>query len=78
VTPQCFAPYESEKYIISSNYWKNEGSLPVTLVDHAMAEIGPGMLIYNGHVIYFGAANDGGHGKTALYIPPNHPSGTGT
>lgn len=33
VTAQCFAPYQSEKYIISSNTWKNEGPIPVTLVD---------------------------------------------
>src|SRR5437762_1186647 len=36
VTAQCFAPYQSEKYIISSNTWKNEGALPVTVVDPVM------------------------------------------
>ena len=43
VTLQCFAPYQTERYVISSNTWKNEGALPVTLVDPVMHEIGPGM-----------------------------------
>ena len=77
VTAQCFPPYHSEKYIISSNTWKNEGALPVTLVDPVMAEIGPAMLMYNGKVIYFGAADVHGSGKTAIYTPPAFPTGTG-
>jgi len=77
LTVQCFAPFGGEKFIISSNLWKTEGSPPVTLVDPVMHEIGPAMLMYNGHVIYFGAANDNGHGKTALYAPPASPTGTG-
>jgi hypothetical protein len=36
-----------------------------------MHEIGPAMLLYTGQVIYFGAANSKGHGKTALYTPPS-------
>ena len=43
-----------------------------------MHEIGPEMLMYTGKVIFFGAANSNGHGKTALYTPPGSPSGTGT
>jgi hypothetical protein len=43
-----------------------------------MHEIGPEMLMYTGKVIFFGAANSNGHGKTALYTPPSSPSGTGT
>jgi Kelch motif len=78
VTPQCWSPFGSEKYLISSNTWKNEGSPPVTLVDPVMNEIGPAMLMYNGKVIFFGAANSGGNGKTALYTPPSLPTGTGT
>ncbi len=78
VTLQCWAPYQTEKYIISSNTWKNEGALPVTLVDPVMHEIGPGMLMYNGKVIFFGAANSKGFGKTAIYTPPSSPTGTGT
>jgi Kelch motif len=78
VTPQCWSPYKSEKYIISSDTWQNEGALPVTLVDPVMHEIGPGMLTYNGNVIFFGAANSGGKGKTVSYAPPASPTSKGT
>jgi hypothetical protein len=78
VTAQCFAPYRSERYSISSNSWKDEGPLPVSIVDHVMHEIGPAMLMYNGKVIYFGAGDVGGHGKTAVYTPPAIYTGTGT
>jgi len=78
VTVQCWAPFQTEKYIISTDTWQNEGALPVPIVDQLMHEIGPGMLMYNGKVIFFGAANAGGHGKTVIYDPPATPSGTGT
>jgi Kelch motif protein len=78
VTCQCWSPYKSEKYVISSNTWKDEGSLPVTVADSVMHEIGAGTLLYNGHAIFFGAANSSGNGKTVLYAPPATPSGTGT
>ena len=78
VTAQCWAPYQSERYSISSNSWKNEGALPVSIVDQVMHEIGPAMLMYNGKVIFFGAADVGGQGKTVLYTPPAVYTGTGT
>jgi Kelch motif len=78
VTPQCFPPYRSERYSISSNAWKDEGALPVSVIDHLMSEIGPAMLMYNGKVIFFGAADVGGNGKTVLYTPPVIYTGTGT
>jgi hypothetical protein len=77
LTAQCFSPYQSEKYIISSNTWKNEGAIPVSLINHTMAEIGPAMLLYNGKVIFFGADGSSGHGKSALYTLPSTPTGTG-
>jgi hypothetical protein len=77
VSPQCFPPYRSERYSISSNAWKDEGALPVSVVDHVMSEIGPAMLMYNGKVIYFGAADVGGNGKTAIYTPPAIYTGPG-
>lgn len=77
LTAQCFPPYRSERYSISSNSWKDEGPIPVDIVDNAMAEIGPAMLLYNGNVIYFGAASMAGFGKTALYTPPPIYTGTG-
>jgi len=78
LTPQCHSPYQSEKYVISSGTWQNEGSLPATVVDSTMSEIGPGMLLYNGKVIFFGAANSGGHGKTVIYTRPATPTAKGT
>jgi hypothetical protein len=78
LTIECFPPYHAQKYVISSNTWQDEGAVPVTVVDPAMSEIGPGMLMYNGKVIFFGAANSNGHGKTAIYGMPPHPTGTGT
>jgi hypothetical protein len=78
VTAQCWAPYRSERYSISSNSWKDEGPLPVSIVDPVMHEIGPAILMYNGQVIYFGAANVGGTGKTAIYTPPAVYTGTGS
>jgi hypothetical protein len=78
VTTQCWDPYRTEKYIVSSNTWKDEGALPVRIVDPVMHEMGPGMLLYNGNVIFFGSANEHGHGKTAIYTPPAFPAGTGT
>ena len=78
VTVQCFSPYRSERYSISSNSWKDEGPLPVTIVDPVMHEIGPAMLTYDGKVIYFGAADVSGRGRTVIYTPPPIYTGTGT
>jgi Kelch motif protein len=78
VTAQCFAPFHSERYSISSNSWKDEGPLPVSIVDRVMHEVGPAMLMYNGKVIYFGAENVKGFGKTAIYTPPAIYTGSGT
>lgn len=78
ITAQCWSPYQSEKYIASSDTWKNEGAPGATLVDTTMHEIGPGMLCYNGATIFFGSASVGGVGKTAVYTRPAIPTGTGT
>jgi len=78
LTVECFPPYRAQKYIIATDTWKDEGAVPVTLVDPVMSEIGPAMLMYDGKVIFFGAADSAGHGKTAIYTPPSHPLGTGT
>ena len=77
LTIQCFAPYHTEKYLISADIWKNEGALPAPIVDQVMHEIGPAMLMYNGKVIFFGAAEDQKHANTVLYTPPPTPTGTG-
>jgi hypothetical protein len=78
LTVQCFSPYNGEKYVISTDTWQTEGTLPVTLVDTVMSEIGPAMLLYDGRTIFFGAANSSGRGKTAIYTPPASPTATGT
>ncbi len=78
LTAQTFSPFESEKYVISSDTWQSEGALPVSLVDRMMNEIGPAMLLYNGKTIFFGAANVDDKGKTAIYSPPAIPTGVGT
>jgi hypothetical protein len=78
LTVQCFPPHRSERYSTTSNSWKDEGPLPVSIVDPVMAEIGPAMLMYNGKVIYFGAANVAGFGRTVVYTPPAIYTGTGT
>lgn len=77
LTLECVWPHKGERYLIASNSWQDEGTPPGTLVDASMEEIGPAMLLYNGDAILFGAANDGGVGKTAIYTPPTG-SGTGT
>ncbi len=78
LTVECFPRFRAQKYVISSNVWKDEGLPPVELVDPDMSEIGPAMLTYDGRVVCFGAANSKGHGKTALYTLPATPGGTGT
>jgi Kelch motif len=77
ITVQCFTPYRGQKYLISSDSWQDEGAVPVTLVDPVMNEIGPAMLLYTGDVIFFGAANVNGYGKTAIYTPAATPTGVG-
>src|SRR5262249_57155556 len=56
---------------------REEVQAPDDTVDHALAETGPAMLLYSGKVIYFGAANVAGFGKTAIYTPPAIYTGTG-
>jgi hypothetical protein len=77
VTTQCFSPYHGLKYVISTGAWQDEGVLPATIADSVQSEVGPGMLLYNGKVIFFGAANSSGHGKTVLYTKAAMPNGTG-
>ncbi|HXC03946.1 MAG TPA: T9SS type A sorting domain-containing protein [Bacteroidia bacterium] len=79
VTPN----YRSERYIPASNQWVQDALLSDTLWLHT--EIGTGMLLPNGKVIFFGAS-----GHTAYYTPsgtiapgswtsgPDLPSGLGT
>ncbi len=54
----------AERYIPSSNTWINDSTVPVALYDPFGDETGPGFLLPNGKVIYFGAI-----GHTAIYTP---------
>ncbi|HWX97099.1 MAG TPA: kelch repeat-containing protein [Solirubrobacteraceae bacterium] len=66
----------AERYIDSANpEWKASGSIPAghELVDVAMSEIGPAILMTNGNVFAIGAT-----GHTALYSPPAAANEEGT
>jgi Kelch motif len=78
ITAQTFKPFGSERYSMSSNVWKSAGTLPEQVVDPVMNEIGPGMLTYDDRVIFFGAADVGGFGRTVIYTPPAVYTGAGT
>ena len=54
----------SERYIPASNTWITDATVPVSLYDPYGDETGPGLLLPNGKVIYFGAT-----GHTAIYTP---------
>ena len=66
----------SERYIPALGQWIADGTVPVQLYDPYGFETGPGFMLPNGHVIYFGSPP-----VTAYYIPwesksRNIPSGT--
>jgi hypothetical protein len=64
----------SQRYRPETGTWVDAGSTAVDLVDHDFStEMGPAVLLPNGHVIAFG-----GNGHTAVYAPPSSPAGTGT
>ncbi|MEY2427378.1 MAG: hypothetical protein QOJ40_263 [Verrucomicrobiota bacterium] len=54
----------AERYIPSLNQWVIDATVPVSLYDPYGDETGPGLLLPNGNVIYFGAT-----GQTAIYTP---------
>jgi len=54
----------SERYIPASNTWITDATVPVSLYDPYGDESGPGMLLPNGKVIFFGA-----FGHNAIYTP---------
>jgi hypothetical protein len=72
----CTAIPKAEKYVPSTNTWVSAGSTPSTLPQGCpgiVAEIGPTVLLPNGHAFVIGATGD-----TALYIPPANPTDPGT
>lgn len=62
----------AEHYVPSLNEWVSDNNVPVTLYD-SLAELGPGFLLPNGNVFYFGATTN-----TAIYTPGSTPTSAGT
>lgn len=63
VTIDAFSQ-NSEHYIPSQNTWVVDGSLPVSLFDSSLGELGSGHLLPNGEVFYIGSTTN-----TAIYTP---------
>jgi hypothetical protein len=66
LTAECSNHPKAEKYVPRKNAWVSAGSTPVDLVEASSIEIGPALLLPNGHVFAVGAT-----GHTALYMPPD-------
>jgi hypothetical protein len=72
----CTSIPNAEKYVPSSNSWVSAGTTPSTLPQACpgiVAEIGPTVVLTNGHAFVIGATGD-----TAIYAPPANPSNPGT
>jgi hypothetical protein len=63
----------AERYLPDSNQWVDDASVPSTMQLYGAGEMGAGLLLPNGHAIFFG-----GTGHTALYTPPSGMSRVGT
>jgi len=73
VAPQCSNHPNSEKYIISTDSWSNEGALPVDLVEASSIETGPAILLPNGTAFFAGSTSN-----TAIYTMPAVNTNQGT
>jgi hypothetical protein len=72
----CSAIPKAEKYVPSTNTWVSAGNTPSTLPQACagiVPEIGPTVVLPNGHAFVIGAT-----GTTATYIPPANPQNPGT
>jgi hypothetical protein len=76
LTVDVFTPPNTERYLPGTAQWISAGSTPENIVDATDAEVGPGVLGYDGKVFWFGG--DGTTGNTAIYTPPTTLMGTGT
>jgi hypothetical protein len=63
----------AERYLPASNQWVDDAPVPSTMQLYSAGEMGPGLLLPNGHAVFFG-----GTGHTALYTPPTAASSVGT
>lgn len=66
------ASQNAEHYVPSLNEWVSDDTVPVPLYD-SLAELGPGFLLPNGNVFYFGATTN-----TAIYTPGASATSAGT
>ena len=55
----------SERYVPTSNLWVDDSSLSTDINLYSKSEMGPGLLLPNGHAVFFG-----GTGHVAFYTPP--------
>lgn len=73
LSPQCTSHPHAEKYNPGTNSWVSAGTTPVDLVEASSIEIGPALLMYDGHTFCIGAT-----GHTAIYHKPAVPGDPGT
>ena len=73
LTCNCFGHPAAEKYVIAANTWVNAGPTPVDLVEDSSHEIGPGVLMADGRVLFVGST-----GRTAIYTMPAMANQPGT
>ena len=73
LTCNCFGHPAAEKYVIAADKWVDAGPTPVDLVEASSFEIGPGILLADGRVLFVGAS-----GQTAIYTMPPIASQHGT
>ena len=62
IVAQCANHPSSERYIIATDTWQIEPTLPNDLVEASSIEIGPGVLMPDGRTFFVGAT-----GATAIY-----------
>jgi len=65
LTAECSKHPKAEKYVAAAGTWVSAGAIPDDLVQASSIEIGPAILLPDGHVFATGAT-----GNTALYSPP--------
>src|SRR5207249_7664790 len=63
----------AERYVPSQNQWVDEAVIPTSARLYGQGEIGPALLLPNGHAFFLGAT-----GHTAIYTPPTGGAPTGS
>ncbi len=74
VSPSCIHPGQTWVYDIGNDQWTQDNDLPTSIVippPGDVAEIGPGLLLYNGMALFVG-----GNQHTAVYTPGGKPEWT--